>query len=537
MKKIFKCLSFLMLLIPSIFLFSACKDKKEPAVKSYAFSVTTEDGVKLTDAKGKNLTTIKKLETEGNSTYYIQVRNDKDAENLKLFLNGSEVETTLTKVASYNDEIVDAVNYQKVYSFVVPKVTKNTTIKVEGSTDKLITFEFDVLEGDGHYTADGQAIANNVKLELYDEDYDHLEFNHLSTSTLRDFIDNNQKLTIPYSKIIDGTPFNAIDEISVLRLYIAEGNSFYSTTIDDGSVKYNYYSPFKIVNFNTNTPITSREILASGQGSAYGLSAVTGKQDNNFLSLNLGNLKSQNLLKKTNVYKISFKDSHLSDYSIQTRTGTNGNALYQFLTISSTENDVDSKLTHSYMVETTVKLTLDVEKITKAFGSSTDFINSIKIFFEDMETPICTGADFEDGVYSFVIEANRTPVSGAIFLIQYEMEDTVAYSFNKIPILNNEGDSASTLALKEKIRQGITLSATIGAENVSTAVHYMGYETKVTVTVDKTLLSDAELANLTITFNGAEITFNEDGVFTTTLATDQTPAGNANNFQLRVTIK
>lgn len=521
MKKFIKYFSFALLLIPSILLFAGCK-KEEPEPKSYAFSVEVEDGIQLTDSNGDLLQNIKKLETEGDSTYYIEVRNDKDAENIKLYLNGSTTATSLTKVSEYNDEVVDGTNYQKVYSFVVPAVTADTTIKVEGAEEKLITFEFDVLTFGSHYDDKAKTIANNVLVENYDSTYDHTNtgFKSEKTTTLRDLIDENKKITIPYNRIVDLATgrFENIADLNFLRLTVNGGIQIYMTN--------NYYSPFRVMAFNTNSTISDAASLATGQGKDYGLSAVTGTSgsESNFLTLNLGNLKTNNLLKKTNVYKLSFASTDYSKYNIYSDEGI----LDDFISMKTTESGEDTSK-HTYGKTTTVTLTLDQEKLTKAFGANAEnFVRKIKIAFDSAEgTSTYTFIESDSVVCtrSFEISANTLPKTyiSKHFIVRCLAENQEAYDISK-----TIGETIPSDA--------ITVTSTIG-EDVSTIRHYAGFETKVVISIDKSKFDpNFDFTFLGISVNGQDITLTEATTYEVTLATDAAPAS-GNSIVVKAYIK
>ena len=507
MKKFIKYFSFALLLIPSILLFAGCK-KEEPEPKSYAFYVAAEDGIQLTDSNGNLLQNIKKLETEGDSTYYIEVRNDKDAENIKLYLNGSTTATTLTKVSEYNDEVVDGTNYQKVYSFVVPAVTTDTTVKVEGAEEKLITFEFDVLTFGTHYDDKARTIANNVLVENYDSTYDHTEtgFKSEKTTTLRDLIDENRKITIPYNRIVDLATgrFENIADLNFLRLSVNGGIKIYMTN--------NYYSPFKIMAFNTNSTISDTASLGTDQGGNFGLSAVTGTSVSNYLTLNLGNLKTNNLLKKTNVYKLSFASTDYSQFLVDY---VSDEKISPFISITTSEGGENTSLKHTYGKTTTVTLTLDQEKLTKAFGANAEnFVRKIKIAFDSAEgTSTYNFIESDAVVYtrSFEIATNALPKVAKSFILKYSIENQTAYNISK--------------TIEETIpSDAITVTSTIG-EDVSTTLHYAGFETKVVVSIDKSKFDpNFDFTFLGISVNGQDITLTEATTYEVTLATDATPA-------------
>lgn len=518
MKKFIKYFSFALLLIPSILLFAGCK-KDEPETKSYAFYVAAEEGIQLTDSKGKLLQNIKKLETEGNTTYYIEVRNDKEADNIKLYINDSPTETTLTKVSGYDDEIVDGTNYQKVYSFVVPKVNKDTTIKVEGSTDKFITFEFDLSSIKNGYEEKGQTIANYVKIEDYDDTYSHLTFNEGKTITLRELIDSNRKITIPYNRIVDlkNSQYSHIGDLNFLRLIVDGGNKIYMTN--------NYFSPFRIAAFNQNSTITDAYQLGSDQGGAFGLSSVTGTSLENYLTLNLGNLKTLNLLKKTNVYLLKFADTDYAKYNVEYIADSK---LTPFISFSTSEGGENTNLTHTYNKTTTVTLNLDTAKIEKAFGTdASTFISNIEIVFETATTSTTiSGNDFVSGVYEFEILQNELPKVSKSFLLKYSVKNQTAYNIVK--------------QVDEEIpSDAVTLVSKFGTnKDLDTTIHYAGYETNLTLTIDTAKFDpNFDFAFLGITVNGQEVDFDEaQSTYNITLATDAVPASGS-SIVVKVFIK
>lgn len=470
MKRTLKYLSFLLILIPSLFLFAGCKkDLGTP----YSFTVEVEEGVILTNSSGTNLENATKYSKEGNTTCFVVVRNDKDASNLKVYLNDSETPLSLTKLLAYDEQKVDSINYQKAYSFTVPQISKNTKIKAEGIAEKTITFTF-ACDSDNYK----EEIASNISVSKY---YDNNDFFYLDNSyTLSDIIQNNYKISVPYSNIARETSethpnFNIF--MSEIRFYIPEGYNYYTTYIE--SLNTSKDVPFEIINVNgiaSSTDSTSGLYTIPTPSTTYFYDDNSTSFDSQpILILDIAKLKEQGYLKKDNVYNISLANTILPDFgwiTLEYYDETSGQFSNLFNEISSTIDGSNSYTRHRRGKDTVVTISLKDEEI---FGSNLSaFCDKIEIYYNGNCLTSNTNTFDNDGVFNYTIGANDKFLKDIVFTVK--IKDYKSYEI---------GFTTDELNFEPIV----TLQST--ANNVNTNCrHYSGTNTTLSITLDKTKLNE-----------------------------------------------
>lgn len=476
MKRTLKYLSFLLILIPSLFLFAGCKkDLGTP----YSFTVEVEEGVILTNSSGTNLKDATKYSKEGNTTCFVVIRNDKDASNLKVYLDDSETPLSLTKLLTYDEQKVDNTNYQKAYSFTVPQISKNTKIKAEGIAEKTITFTF-ACDSDNYK----EEIASNISVSKY---YDNNDYFYLNDSyTLSDIIQNNYKITVPYSYIAKETSethpnFNIF--MSEIRFYIPEGYNYYTTYVESLSPT-SQDVPFEIVNVNG---------IASSADSTSGLYTIptpsttyfydsnsTSFDPQSILILDIAKLKEQGYLKKDNVYNISLANTippNFGGITLEYYDETSRQFSNLFNEISSTEDGYNSLAIHRRGKDTVVTISLKDKEI---LGSNlSEFCNNIEIYYNGNCLTSNTNTFGDDGVFNYTIGANDKFLKDIVFTVK--IKDYKSYEIGFTTDELNFGPV-------------VTLQSTANSINTNCR-HYSGTNTTLSITLDETKLNEWLTAN------------------------------------------
>lgn len=154
MKKFFMVLAFILVTFPSMILLSACGNTNA----SYNLKVEEVTGINITPEGGD----VEKITSSfKDSTINVEVRNDYDASNLKVFVNDAEV--TLTANENYDATKLDNTNYQVAYTFKMGEVNKDVTIKSEGLVEKTVNFTFKY-DADSTMTTPQKEYANDITI-------------------------------------------------------------------------------------------------------------------------------------------------------------------------------------------------------------------------------------------------------------------------------------------------------------------------------------------------------------------------------------
>lgn len=475
MKKSLKYFAFLLILIPSIFLFSGCKkDLGTP----YSFTVEVEEGVILTNSSGTNLKDATKYSKEGNTTCFVVVRNDKDASNLKVYLDDSETPLVLTRLSSYDEQKVDIINYQKAYSFIVPQISKNTKIKAEGIAEKTITFTF-ACDSDNYK----EEIASNVYVSKYYENNDFLYLDDLFT--LSDIIKNNYKISVPFSFIANETSETHADFrrfMGKIKFYIPDGYDYYTTHVDNLSSSKDV--PFEIINVNG---------IASSADSTSGLYTIptpsttyfyevgsTTFDSQNILILNIAKLKEQGYLKKDNVYNISLANTippNLGWITLDYYDELSGQFSNLFNEISSTINGNNSYNIHRRRTDTVVTISLKDKEI---FGSNlSEFYSNIEIYYNGNCLTSSTNTFNSDGVFNYTIHANEYFTKQIVFVVKIKNFKSYEIGFTTDEL---------------NFEPIVTLQSTANTVNTNCR-HYSGTNTTLSITLDESKLNEWLTAN------------------------------------------